>query len=170
MGDELDRLYERIQGRCRAVSEEAPGWPCTKGCDECCRRLAEPPRATGAEWEKLLAAFARLSPEVQATLRERVAEMARLAAQPVPPRNYLCPMLDRESGECLVYEGRLSACRTFGFYASREKGAWCERVRLLAEERQVLLGNEDALEVELARLGPPEGIAEAFGVPTPDAE
>ncbi len=168
--DGLDEIYERIEGRCRAVAEEVPGWPCAKGCDACCRRLAEPPRATAAEWRKLLSAFSRLAPKVQATIRERVAELVRLAAQPAPPRHYVCPMLERESGACLVYEGRLSACRTYGFYVSRDTGAWCERVRLLAEERRVLLGNEDALEAQLGRLGPPVGIAEAFALDTPEGQ
>ncbi|MGC4114294.1 MAG: YkgJ family cysteine cluster protein [Myxococcales bacterium] len=167
MNDELKTIYGRIESRCRAVSEQVSDWPCQKGCDACCRRLAEPPRATLAEWESLLAAFARLEPLVQAAIRERVSEMVRFSAQPQPPRHYVCPMLDRQSGACLVYEGRLSACRTYGYYVSRAKGAWCERVRLLAEEREVLLGNEDAVEAELSLLGPQQGIAEAFGIPAP---
>lgn len=164
MGADLAELYGRIERRCRAVSDAHADWPCAKGCDACCRRLAEPPRATEAEWRALLAALSRLPAGVQATVRERVAEMARLAAQPAPPRHYVCPMLERETGACLVYEGRFAACRTYGFYVSRDKGLWCDRVRLLAEEREVLLGNADVLDAELAAgFGPAVGIAEAFG-------
>lgn len=164
MADELEHLYERIEVRCRAVTEAAPDWPCAKGCDACCRSLAEPPRATRAEWQRLLGALARLEPEVQARVRRQVGEMARLASGNPPPKSHVCPLLDLGTHSCRVYAGRLSACRTYGFYVSREKGAWCDRVRTLAEVRPVILGNEDALEAELARLGPAVGIAQAFGI------
>ena len=164
MAADLQDLYGRIARRCRAVSEAHADWPCTKGCDACCRRLAEPPRATEAEWKALFSVLATLPPAVQAGVRERVAEMARLAAQPEPPRHYVCPMLDRPTGACLVYEGRFAACRTYGFYVAREKGDWCDRVRLLAEEREVLLGNADAVDADLSvGFGAVLGIAEAFG-------
>lgn len=167
MADDLDALYAKIESRCRAISREHPDWPCAEGCDRCCRTLAEPPRATEAEWARLKAACARLDASVRATIHDRLRELARLSAQPEPPATYLCPMLDRERGACSVYEGRLAACRTYGFYASREKGAWCDRVRRLAEEREVLLGNEDAIDAERAALGPERTMPEVFGMEPP---
>jgi hypothetical protein len=46
----LNHLHSDIDNRVRAISEDNLDWPCRRGCDGCCRRLAEIPRLAIAEW------------------------------------------------------------------------------------------------------------------------
>lgn len=153
---ELLGLYERIDARCREILEARPDWPCARGCDGCCRRLAEPPRATAAEWGLLLEGFARLDAAARGKVRERLAALSE--------RPFTCPLLDEATGACRVYATRLAACRTYGFFRSGEAGLWCGRVRELADGAgELVFGNQDALEARLtASFGPAIGMAEAF--------
>lgn len=123
-------------------------WPCRKGCDDCCRRLAVAPRISRAEWESLSAALDGLPVEVAEAARGRIRESAGAAAPMV------CPLLDRESGACLVYEARPVACRAYGFYAARDGVFGCGRIEAMAEEGPgVVWGNHTALEEQLVALG-----------------
>ena len=47
----LNHLHSDIYDRVRAISEDNLDWPCRRGCDGCCRRLAEIPQLTMAEWD-----------------------------------------------------------------------------------------------------------------------
>ena len=49
----LNHLHSDIADRVRAISEDNLDWPCRRGCDGCCRRLAEIPQLTMAEWNLL---------------------------------------------------------------------------------------------------------------------
>jgi len=49
----LTVLFERVEARVAALREAHPGWPCARGCDGCCRRLAAVPeiaRPHHASW------------------------------------------------------------------------------------------------------------------------
>ena len=48
-----NHLHSDIADRVRAISEDNLDWPCRRGCDGCCRRLAEIPRLTIFEWTLL---------------------------------------------------------------------------------------------------------------------
>ncbi len=146
----LVSLYERIAARCREIGARVP---CRPGCDSCCRRLAQPPQLTGAEWEHLRQQLALLSPDCLLEVRQRVDELRAQAQAPEPPRHFVCPLLDREGGRCLTYLGRPAACRTYGYYLTRGQGLFCERmVELQSGESDVIWGNHDAVEAELVRL------------------
>ena len=47
----LNHLHSDIYDRVRSISEDNNDWPCRVGCDNCCRRLAEIPQLTMAEWD-----------------------------------------------------------------------------------------------------------------------
>ena len=49
----LNHLHSDIYDRVRAISEDNLDWPWRRGCDGCCRRLAEIPQLTMAEWNLL---------------------------------------------------------------------------------------------------------------------
>ena len=49
----LNHLHSDIDDRVRTISEDSLDWPCRRGCDGCCRRLAEIPQLTMAEWDLL---------------------------------------------------------------------------------------------------------------------
>jgi len=157
----LFRLHVDIDARVQAIREDRPDWLCGKGCDSCCRRLAEVPRLTAAEWELLRVGLAALPPEC---LEEIGRDMMALAGQRSRP--VVCPLLDRSSGACLVYAQRPVACRTYGFYVQRDLGLYCRDIESRVADgalADVVWGNHDAIDQRLADLGESRPLTEWFG-------
>lgn len=153
----LEVLHDRIAERTAAILDARPSWPCRKGCDTCCRRLARPPELTHAEWALLWEGFLALDPATRRRVRDRVAALAGELARGA--RHFVCPLLERDSGACLVYAHRPAACRMYGFYVSRGEGRYCDLVHERVESGEldgVTWGNHDAVDRELAQ---------AFGAP-----
>ncbi len=151
-------LYE-IQKSVRARAEEIRSthrdWPCRNGCDDCCRRLASAPRISAAEWEPIAEALEALPAGTAERARRRIQDSA---SAPAP---LVCPLLDTDSGTCLVYEARPVACRAYGFYAERESVLGCHRIEsMAAQSPDVIWGNHAALEQALASLGPAAELSE----------
>jgi Fe-S-cluster containining protein len=148
----VDRLYqiqEEIHRRTEEISTAHDVWPCRKGCDDCCRSLASVPRVTRAEWLRLASAIEGMEPEERRRVRDRI----RQSAGDVRP--VVCPLLDIDSGACLMYEARPLACRAYGFFAEREFVLGCKRIESLSRESpDVIWGNHAALEERIERLGP----------------
>jgi Fe-S-cluster containining protein len=148
---EMSRLYQ-IQDQVRARTEEMAAahgnWPCRKGCDDCCRHLASVPRVTRDEWLLIERAIDGLPAGIAAVLRERIRDSAQKS------RPVICPLLDEDTGACLIYTARPVACRSYGFYAERDKVLGCHRIETLAQESQdVIWGNHESLEERLDHLG-----------------
>ncbi len=116
----LTDLHLAIDQRVAAIRAQAPDWLCAKGCASCCRRLAEVPPLTEAEWLLLREGLAAL-PAVQLA---RIAQRMSAMAQQIP-RPLTCPMLDEATNACPVYAQRPVACRSYGFYVQRELGLYC---------------------------------------------
>lgn len=157
----LSRLHLEIDARVHSIRENRPDWLCGKGCDSCCRRLAAVPQLTAAEWDLLRAGLAALAPE---RLAEISRTMALLAA--APSRPVVCPLLDQASGACPVYAQRPVACRTYGFYAQRDKGLYCHDIETRVSDGaldDVVWGNHDAIDRQLAGLGESRALSEWFG-------
>ena len=155
----LFQLHADIDARAKTTLDSFPGWLCRKGCDGCCRRLAEVPRFTAAEWEWLREGLAALPVEQFEEIRRNIAAMPKSA--PI-----VCPLLDREAGACRVYAHRPVACRTYGFYVQRGLGLYCKDIEARVAEgglSDVVWGNHDAIELRLAGLGETLGLAEWFG-------
>lgn len=136
---ELRVLHEKVATRAQSIETAHGSWPCRKGCDTCCTRLAALPELTAAEWELLRSAVAVLPAEVH----------GRIAALAGEVRPIVCPFL--EAGACLVYEARPVACRTYGFYVDRDGGQYCGIVESLNAD--VVWGSGAAVEADLAALG-----------------
>jgi Fe-S-cluster containining protein len=132
-------LHEKVAARAASIAGAHGSWPCRKGCDSCCRRLAAVPDLTAAEWTLLRPAVEALPRGI----RERIAGLEG-ASRPV-----VCPFL--EGGACLVYEVRPVACRTYGFYVDRDGGQYCELVDALNAD--VVWGSGASVEADLASLG-----------------
>ena len=132
-------LHESIAARTGAIERSHGSWPCRKGCDACCTRLAAVPELTAAEWDLLRPVAEALPAHVHARI-----EALEGAVRPVA-----CPFL--EAGACLVYEARPVACRTYGFYVDRDGGQYCGLVEALNAD--VIWGNGAAVEAELSALG-----------------
>ena len=57
----LFEIHADIDARVGSIREGRPDWLCGKGCDNCCRRLAEVPLLTRAEWDLLREGLAGLA-------------------------------------------------------------------------------------------------------------
>ncbi|WP_020562446.1 YkgJ family cysteine cluster protein [Methylosarcina fibrata] len=156
----LVQLHADIETRVRAIRDNHRDWLCRMGCDGCCRRLAEVPRLTSAEWEWLKEGLAALPSEL---LREIGRDIAALAGQSVRP--IVCPLLDRSAGSCRVYAHRPVACRTYGFYVQRGLGLYCKDIESRVAEgawSDVVWGNQDAVDRRLQGLGETHELTEWF--------
>ncbi|MDO8958906.1 MAG: YkgJ family cysteine cluster protein [Rhodocyclaceae bacterium] len=156
----LTELHDDIEARVAAVRAHRPDWLCGKGCDSCCRRLADVPQLTAAEWDLLRAGLAALPPQRQ---KEICRAMAALAGQPA--RAVVCPLLDQATGVCPVYAQRPVACRSYGFYVQRDLGLYCGEIeaRVAAGDlADVVWGNHDAIDRRLAGLGETRALTEWF--------
>ena len=153
----LHRIQRDVEARAREIAAARGDWPCRKGCADCCRSLAAEPRVSREEWIGIERALAALPLEVAEAARRRIREGAgpgRSKARPV-----VCPLLDRETDACLVYEARPVACRAYGFYAEREAVLGCGRIEKISREREEVVwggtvwGNHAALEQRMEGLG-----------------
>ena len=147
----LIQLHADIDTRVQSIRESRPDWLCGKGCDNCCRRLAEAPRLSEAEWNLLKAGLETLSQEHR---QKVIRDVSLLDEQTGPP--FVCPLLDQPSGACMVYAQRPVACRTYGFYVQRELGLYCQDIESLVADGaliDVVWGNHDAIDYRLGGLG-----------------
>lgn len=156
----LIKLHAEVDARVHSIREIHPDWLCGKGCDHCCRRLAEVPQLTAAEWDLLRQGLSALPAEHLATIRR---DIAALAAQPARP--VVCPLLDQASGACPVYTQRPVACRSYGFYVQRDLGLYCHDIESRVTDgtlADVVWGNHDAIDQQLADLGESHALTEWF--------
>ena len=153
---QLRVIDESIAKRCSSITAERPWWPCTRGCADCCRRLADLPEMTAAEWERIEAALLELEKEVRAQLLAGVERM--LAAKRGGTQFVACAFLDDEAGACQIYEARPAACRTYGFFVAGPRELWCSKIDAALESNQaeaITWGNHHGVERRLtARFGP----------------
>ena len=156
----LTQLHTDIDARVQAIRAGRPEWPCAKGCDSCCRRLAEVPQLTAAEWRLLQQGLALLTPQRRDEISRNVAALRDQRSRPV-----VCPLLDAASGACPVYAQRPVACRTYGFYVQRELGLYCDDIESGVADgalTNVVWGNHDAVDRRLASLGEIRALTEWF--------
>lgn len=161
----LSRLHLDIDARVHSIRENRPDWLCGKGCDSCCRRLAAVPQLTAAEWDLLRAGLQALAAEQLAEISRKMAATTALSGQ--PPRPVVCPLLDQSTGACPVYAQRPVACRTYGFYVQRDQGLYCHDIESRVGDGaldDVLWGNHDAIDRQLAGLGESRALSEWFAL------
>jgi Fe-S-cluster containining protein len=158
--DLLRQLHSDIEARVAGIRGQHADWPCAKGCDACCRQLADLPWLTESEWSLLREGLTALPPRQLAEIRAGVAALARQGTGP-----YACPLLDQASGACPVYAQRPVACRSYGFYVQRDKGLYCgdiEQQVTAGGLADVVWGNHDGVDRQLAGLGERRTLVEWF--------
>jgi Fe-S-cluster containining protein len=156
--EQLYQIQQSVRLRTETIAALHPEWPCRKGCDDCCRHLAALPKISEAEWRLIATALRALPPETADSARRRIVQSASL------PRPIVCPLLDTDSGACLVYEARPVACRTYGFYAEREYVLGCSRIEAIAQQAPTIIwGNHLALEDRLLWLGAAAPLSDWLG-------
>ena len=157
----LPQLHADIETRIQAILADHSDWLCSKGCDACCRRLAEVPQLTAAEWDLLCEGLVTLTPD---QLRKISQDMAALVTQHSRP--VVCPLLDQATHVCQVYRHRPVACRTYGFYVQRDLGMYCHDIESRVADgalANVVWGNHDAIDQRLTHLGEIRPLTEWFG-------
>jgi Fe-S-cluster containining protein len=143
----LDILCAEIDSRSREIIREHGNWPCRRGCDECCRRLAAVPALCESEWRAVRSAYLSLPRDTREMIRRRIGE---LEGRDAP---LTCPFLDGAAGTCLIYAARPIACRTYGFYVERDRGLYCGRILTMVDHGEcetVVWGNQAAVDARLA--------------------
>ncbi len=156
----LITLHEDIDARVEDIRTNNPDWLCRMGCDLCCRRLAEMPSLTHAEWNLFKEGLMSL-PKTQ--FIEVSQKITALAAQTMRP--IICPMLDLSAGACMIYEYRPVACRTYGFYVQRDLGLYCNEIKTELEQgalNDVVWGNHNTIDRRLSILGDSRKLTEWF--------
>lgn len=156
----LTQLHADIEARVRTISDDNRDWLCRLGCDGCCRRLAEIPRLTAAEWDWLRTGLAALPPEQLREIDRDIAALAEQSSRPI-----VCPLLDKSAGACLIYAHRPVACRTYGFYVQRDLGLYCKDIEARVAGGAwagVVWGNHDAIDRRLGDLGDARNLTEWF--------
>ena len=147
----LQQLHLEIDTRVGSIREHHPDWLCGKGCDNCCRRLAEVPTLSAAEWDLLRAGLNALTSVQLEEISQKMATMAEQSSRPLT-----CPLLDQATGACPVYAQRPVACRTYGFYVQRELGLYCHEIESAVakgELADVVWGNHDNIDQRLSEFG-----------------
>jgi len=145
----LAQLHINIDLRVQTIHGERSDWLCGKGCDSCCRQLAEIPQLTLAEWELLREGLTALP-------AKQVQEIRATALSTQRSRPFTCPLLNLSTGTCPVYAHRPVACRTYGYYVQRDKGLFCHDIESRVDDgvlQNVVWGNHDAIDHCLAKLG-----------------
>lgn len=156
----LAALHREIDRRVQTIVDGSDDWPCRKGCDRCCRRLAAVPQLTSAEWRLLKAGLALLPPETMDSIRQKIHALTGN-----PTGLIVCPLLEESSGACPVYAQRPVACRTYGFYVQRTLGLYCNEIEQRVAQgalADVVWGNHDAIDRQLAALGPQRALTDWF--------
>ena len=158
---DLSLLHADIDARVTAIRATHADWPCAKGCDACCQRLAAVPQLTAGEWNALRDALAGLPADQFAQIERRIVVVSTGTAR----APLTCPLLDAASGACPVYAQRPVACRTYGYYTQRDGGLYCGQIEArVAAGRldDVIWGNHDAIDRRLARLGETRALTDWF--------
>jgi Fe-S-cluster containining protein len=156
----LSQLRAEIDARVQNIRGNRPDWLCGMGCDSCCRRLADVPQLTAAEWGLLREGLASLSRDRLQTISRDMAVAAAQQSRPI-----VCPLLDQPTGTCMVYVQRPVACRTYGFYVQRELGLYCHDIESRVAEgalADVVWGNHDAIDHRLGQMGETQSLPEWF--------
>ncbi|PKO38508.1 MAG: zinc/iron-chelating domain-containing protein [Betaproteobacteria bacterium HGW-Betaproteobacteria-6] len=156
----LTQLHADIDARVLSIRENNADWLCGKGCDACCKRLAEVPQLTAAEWDLLRKGLAGLAPQQLQAICQEIAALTGSAERPV-----ICPLLDRATGACPVYAHRPVACRSYGFYMQRGLGLFCHDIEKQVADGElpnVVWGNHDAIDHRLAGFGESRSLTDWF--------
>ena len=82
----LAEVHADIEARVQSIRSDRADWPCAKGCDRCCRQLADVPKLTESEWALLCEGLAALPTARLAEIRAEVAVLAHDHPRPV-----ICP-------------------------------------------------------------------------------
>jgi Fe-S-cluster containining protein len=111
---------------------------------------------TPLEWRRLESGLEALGAEEREDCLVGVREM--LQASERGEHRLCCPFLNREAGECRIYDARPAACRTYGFYLAGRRELWCSKIDETLDEgggASIRWGNHHLVERQLVQLSGP---------------
>ena len=88
----LQQIQDEVRLRAEEIASTHGSWPCRKGCDECCRRLASTPRVTQEEWLLIAEAIEAFPAATAELMNQRIRDSAGML------RPVVCPLLDADRG------------------------------------------------------------------------
>jgi Fe-S-cluster containining protein len=151
----LHHLDTQIESRVQTIRADRDWWPCRRGCDHCCRHLAHPPELSPAEWERVDAAVASLPAPIQEVVEQKIDTLLRQLVEQETSSAVVCPYLDEQEGACRIYEARPIACRTYGFFVTRDQDQYCEQIEAEVNNRRkdtIVWGNAEAIRTNLEQM------------------
>ena len=155
----LEEIENRVEGIIANIRSQFPDWSCQKGCDECCRRLAELPLITRSEWSRLKEGLIRLPEDEARQIQNEVKDLARESGP------LICPLLNQSEGACKVYPYRPLACRSYGYFIQKGVGLHCKKIEAQVNQGaldRVVWGNQDALERDMRQEGAARSLHDWF--------
>ncbi len=151
----LYSLDERIEARAQAIRGEHDWWPCQRGCDYCCRHLAHAPELSPAEWARVDEAVAQLPVAERAIVEQKINTLLQQIATASLNTSIICPYLNEQEGACRIYDSRPIACRTYGFFVTRDHDQYCQQIEAEIREQgegAIIWGNGDVIRNDIAQI------------------
>ncbi|MCT7952718.1 YkgJ family cysteine cluster protein [Ancylothrix sp. C2] len=150
-------LEQRIEVRVQDIRASRDWWPCRRGCDQCCRQLAQPPELSLQEWARIDEAVAALSATVRAEVVQKIEQLLVQIAKNIVGSHVVCPYLDENEGACRIYDARPIACRTYGFFVARNGSDYCQIIEKEVFSRtdaatDIVWGNAESIHNEIERV------------------
>lgn len=71
----LLNVEERIEAQVQDIRASRDWWPRRRGCDRCCRQLAQPPELSLQKWALLDEAVAALPATIQAEIEQKIDKL-----------------------------------------------------------------------------------------------
>lgn len=119
-------LEQRIEARVQDIRASRDWWPCRRGCDGCCRQLAQPPELSLQEWVRIDEAVAALPAIIRTEIEQKIAQLLVQIVENTVSSQVVCPYLDENEGACRIYDARPIACRTYGFFVAHNGNDYCQ--------------------------------------------
>ena len=163
----LQDLDVQIEARVQAIRMDRDWWLCKRGCDHCCRHLAQPLELSPAEWERVDGAVSSLPAPIKAAVDQKIESLLQQIGEQTISSAVVCPYLDEVEGACRIYDDRPIACRTYGFFIARDHDQYCDQIETQVRDRgdaAIVWGNAEAIRHDIERLsGKPIAFAKHYG-------
>ncbi|HEY9850706.1 MAG TPA: YkgJ family cysteine cluster protein [Leptolyngbyaceae cyanobacterium] len=149
-------LEESIEVRVQDIRASRDWWPCRRGCDRCCRQLAQPPELSLQEWVRIDEAVAALPASIRAEIEQKIDKLLVEIAENTVSSQVVCPYLDEREGACRIYEARPIACRTYGYFVARDGNDYCQIIENELSSRtdtatNIIWGNAESIRHEIEK-------------------
>ncbi|HEY9852050.1 MAG TPA: YkgJ family cysteine cluster protein [Leptolyngbyaceae cyanobacterium] len=149
-------LEQRIEVRVQDIRASREWWPCRRGCDRCCRQLAQPPELSLQEWTRIDKAVAALPATIRTEIKQKIEQLLVEIAKNTVNSPVVCPYLDENEGACRIYDARPIACRTYGFFVARDGNDYCQIIENELSFRtdtatDIIWGNAESIRNEIEK-------------------